>query len=538
VKSRFVYCGTWRVIRVLAAWVLAIPCVSAAAPVVQDLGGGQYRVTFTYQAPPETRTVHVAGTFNGWSLSANPMQRPDEHGPFAAAVTLEQGRYEYKFVLNGNQWETDPDNPLRVAPYDNAVVFVGMEPTPMGPDVVRPTAAVDMAARMAHPPQLDDLATSIRGAGPAGAATAAATWLVAHPMPLLQDGSLTAVCCEPSAEAVFLSIRGAGFWTAYDMPRLVPGVPVFAVSLKRERIPDGSVYRFDVESAGRTRTRVDPYAWTVTSRAGQPVGVVANADRRRSRIQLVRDIEPSAGGVKSRDLYVYCPPGYETDRADRYPVLYMHDGQNCWDDPNEPFGHGGWHVNVTADRLIAAGQVEPFIVVAIPNTPERMEEYGPGASIFAGDDHAYIRYLIRDVKPLIDKRFRTRPGPADTAVMGSSMGGLVSLQAGLLSPDVFGKVACLSPALWYEDRADKGYFDLLAEVGKVPVCVYLDSGTAGPRADGAADTRRLGQALIEAGWTDGVDLLRYEHTGASHNERAWRARLDRPLKFLFPPSGP
>jgi enterochelin esterase-like enzyme len=505
--------------------------------VVQDLGGGQFRVTFTYQAPPNTRTVHLAGTFNGWSLSDSPMSGPDEHGRFTAAVTLGQGRYEYKFVLNGQQWETDPSNPHRVAPYDNTVVFVGLEPTPMGPEVVRPTRAVDMAGRTAHPPQLDDLAFSIRRAGPAGAATAAAGWLAAHPMPLLQDTSLTAVCCEPRAEAVFLSIRGAGFWTAYDMPRLVSDAPVFAVSLRRDRIPEGSAYRFDVESAGRTRTRVDPYAWTVTSRAGHPVGAVAEADPRRSRIQLVRDVESSAGGVKSRDLYVYCPPGYETGQARRYPVLYMHDGQNCWDDPYEPFGHGGWHVNVMADRLIAAGQAEPFIVVAIPNTPERIEEYGPGASVFAAEDHAYIQYLVRDVKPLIDKRFRTKSGPTDTALMGSSMGGLISLQTGLLNPDVFGQVACLSPALWYKDRANQGYFDLLARVGKVPVRIYLDSGTAGPRSDGADDTRRLGQALIEAGWTDGVDLLRHEHTGASHNERAWRARLNRPLQFLFPPSG-
>jgi predicted alpha/beta superfamily hydrolase len=115
------------------------------------------------------------------------------------------------------------------------------------------------------------------------------------------------------------------------------------------------------------------------------------------------------------------------------------------------------------------------------------------------------------------------------------MGGIVSLQAGLLRPDVFGGVGCLSPALWFQDQEGRDYFDLLAEVGKVPVRMYLDSGTAGPTQDGAPAARRMCQALLEAGWKDGVDLLCFEDSGAEHNERAWRGRLYRPLVFLFGP---
>jgi predicted alpha/beta superfamily hydrolase len=117
--------------------------------------------------------------------------------------------------------------------------------------------------------------------------------------------------------------------------------------------------------------------------------------------------------------------------------------------------------------------------------------------------------------------------------MGSSMGGVISLQAALLNPDVFGKIGCLSPAMAFKDNAGRDYFDLLAAVGKVPVRIYIDSGTAGPGQDGAPDTRRMGQALLDAGWKDGIDLMRFEDAGAEHNERAWRARLDKPLVFLF-----
>ncbi|MHC4066473.1 MAG: alpha/beta hydrolase, partial [Planctomycetota bacterium] len=221
--------------------------------------------------------------------------------------------------------------------------------------------------------------------------------------------SVSFVLAHSDASAVYVAIEGAGFWTTHDVPRL-PGkrTPVFAVSLERDQIPQGVVYRYEVESRGRTLSIVDPHAWTITSRNGQPVAVITEADPQHGRIELVRDVKPSSGSLTPRDLYVYLPPGYQTDTEARCPVLYMHDGQNCWDDPTEPFGHGGWQVNLIADRLIAAGKIEPVIVVGIPNTPDRVREYGPGADILSAADHAYIRYLIRDVKPAIDHRYPPR----------------------------------------------------------------------------------------------------------------------------------
>ena len=316
-------------------------------------------------------------------------------------------------------------------------------------------------------------------------------------------------------------------------PRLKASTPVFGLSLKRADIPAGAVYSYELVARASRRLVIDPYAWTVTSRAGEPVAPIVAPDPKRGRIELIPEVKPTPGELQPRELYVYLPPGYDRDSERRYPVLYLHDGQNCWDDPRDPFGHGGWYLNVTADRMIAAGEVEPFIAVGIPNTAERMAEYGPGKDVFSSAGHAYLQYLLRDVKPTIDRCYRTQPGPQTTAIMGSSMGGIISLQAGLLHPEVFGQVGCLSPALRFRDEAGQGYFELLARVGKVPVRIYLDSGTGGANQDGAPDTRRLAQALHAAGWRDNEDFMHFEAEGAEHNERAWRARVDKVLAFLF-----
>ncbi len=533
-NARLLSCGLGTAALALVM-VLVAGAASGAPPEVHDLGAGQYAVVFSFDAPPPTRSVHLAGTFNGWSPSATAMQGPDDQGTFTVSLTLDAGRYEYKFVLDGQQWQTDPDNPTKTGPHDNAVLALGVPAMPIGPEPVSGVPR-NMAALAPHPSVVNELATALRNADAVTAAALARAWLADHPMPLVGADTVSFLYADAQASSVGVLIRATGLWTAYDLARLGGGLPVFAATLRRDDFPGDSIYLFDVDEGGERRSVVDPFAWTVTSRDGQPVGVVAQGDPRRSRIRLLRDVKPSTSGLRSRDIYVYCPPGYEADTQQRFPVIYMHDGQNCWDDPQEPFGHGGWQVNVTADRLIAAGDVEPFLVVGICNTPDRLTEYGPGPDILSPTAHEYIEYLVRDVKPRIDATFRTQPGPADTALLGSSLGGCISLQAALLRPDVFGQAACLSPAFRFKDQAGRDYFDLLARVGKVPVRIYLDSGTAGPGGDGADATRRMGEALAAGGWVDHDghrgDLMRCEDAGAEHNERAWRARLDRPLRFL------
>ena len=505
--------------------------IALAEPIVRDLGAGHYEVVFSFTPPAGSKSVHLAGTFNGWAPTATPMTGPDEAGHFTLTFPLERGRYEYKFVVDGSQWCGDSDNPHTAGSHHNAVLFVGVDPEADSHQVVPPTREVNMAARAEHAAAVRELLTKTRGQSSEAVRRVLQTWLQQHRLPVAEDGAYGFVHFAPQASSVRVAIKGRGFWTGYDMDEPVPGL--FAVSLRAAEVPAGSAYQYEVQTGDRRELVVDPHAYTVSSRDGEPVAVVAAPDPTRGRIELIDRVADSHHHLQARPVYVYLPPGYDTDAGRRYPTLYLHDGQNCWDDPAEPFGHGGWQLNVTADRLIRAGTLTPLIMVGIPNTDRRRAEYGPGHDIRDAEGHAYLQYLIRDVKPLIDRRYRTVPGPASTGILGSSMGGIISLQAGLLRPDVFGMVGCLSPALYFTDDAHRTYFDLLDQTGKQPIRIYLDSGTAGSGQDGAPGTRRLGETLIAAGWVEGETLMRFEDTGAEHNERAWRARVHKALLFLF-----
>jgi enterochelin esterase-like enzyme len=170
---------------------------------------------------------------------------------------------------------------------------------------------------------------------------------------------------------------------------------------------------------------------------------------------------------QDRDVLVWLPPGYDhpTDvsrpfdggpAAGRYPVLYMHDGQNLFE-PETAYNKGEhWRVGETAARLIAQGRIEPLIVVGIYNTGEmRIEEYTPTEDKKLGGGHAddYGRMIIEELKPLIDRTYRTRQDRDSTGIAGSSLGGLVSLHLGFTHPAVFGKVAALSPSVWWGRKA-------------------------------------------------------------------------------------
>jgi hypothetical protein len=209
-----------------------MPVATGGPPATQDLGAGQYRVVFEYQAPAGTRSVHLAGSFNGWSTSPTPMEELDGNGRFMIAIQLDKGRYEYKFVLDGEHWETDPQNQVKAGPHDNAVLLVGVPATLDGEQAsVRSTPEVNMAARTEHPTEIVVLGKLIQGAGTERATAAAQAWLAEHPMPLVLKGSVSFVCSAAGASAVHVGMAGRGFWTAYQMPRLADGIPVFAVSL-------------------------------------------------------------------------------------------------------------------------------------------------------------------------------------------------------------------------------------------------------------------------------------------------------------------
>ncbi|MEO8624906.1 MAG: alpha/beta hydrolase-fold protein [bacterium] len=237
-----------------------------------------------------------------------------------------------------------------------------------------------------------------------------------------------------------------------------------------------------------------------------------------------------------RTVIVYLPPHYDAGTAERYPVLYLHDGQNVFDRATS-FGEE-WQVDEAAQELITAGEIEPLIIVGIYNTGEyRVDEYTPTPEAKNGrGGHAddYGRMLVEDLKPFIDRTYKTLPGARNTAVGGSSLGGLLTMHLGLRYPIAFSKLAILSPSVWWDDCV------ILREVesleARLPLRIWLDAGTA-EGVDTLDNLRALRDALVAKGWTIGDDLAYLEARGGEHNEQSWGARVKDVLKFLFPPAG-
>ncbi|HEY1014923.1 MAG TPA: alpha/beta hydrolase-fold protein [Herpetosiphonaceae bacterium] len=229
-----------------------------------------------------------------------------------------------------------------------------------------------------------------------------------------------------------------------------------------------------------------------------------------------------------RDILVYLPRSYAAAPERRYPVLFMHDGQNLFD-AHTSFS-GEWGVDKTKEALGQEG-IEA-IVVGIPNMGEqRLAEYSPfnERRIGAARGDSYVRFILETLKPLVDRDFRTRPEREATGIMGSSMGGLISLYAFFAYPEAFGMVAALSPSLWFAQRAMLAY---AAAAPYVPGSIYLDVGSEEGQPT-VRNTRDLHRLLLDKGYRENRDLLYVEDEGAGHSEHCWANRLWLPLLFLL-----
>ncbi|MBV8569779.1 MAG: alpha/beta hydrolase [Acidobacteriaceae bacterium] len=241
-------------------------------------------------------------------------------------------------------------------------------------------------------------------------------------------------------------------------------------------------------------------------------------------------------GIDRRDVIVCLPPGYESSPERRYPVLYLHDGQNLFD-PATAFAGNDWGLGPLALDLFSRGEIEPLIMVGIYNAGQkRIDEYTPVRDRRGrgGRARAYGKLIVDELKPFIDAQYRTLPEMHNTGLGGSSLGALVTLYLGLQYPHVFGKLIVMSPSVWWANRAIvKEVRKLRHKLGEK---IWLDIGTReGERPEVTLKyTLELKDALIEKGWKEGEDLAFMLDEGAGHNEKAWGHRMRDALKFLFP----
>lgn len=244
----------------------------------------------------------------------------------------------------------------------------------------------------------------------------------------------------------------------------------------------------------------------------------------------------------ARLVRVYLPPNYDAEPKRRFAVLYMHDGQNVFDGLTSFIPNQEWRADETAEALIRANLIEPIIIVGIDNgQSSRGDEYLPTYSAeekYGGKADLYSKMVVEEIKPVIDKRFRTKVDAASTGLIGSSYGGIITLHMGLTRPDVFGKLGVVSPSLGWDREVMTRRFGALKS--KLPLKIWLDVGTeeGGPGSpyNGKAldQTESLGRVLRTKGWRDGRDLAVVVEGYAVHNEVAWARRLGAMLMFLYP----
>jgi len=237
-----------------------------------------------------------------------------------------------------------------------------------------------------------------------------------------------------------------------------------------------------------------------------------------------------------RDVIIYLPPGYLEEPERDYPVLYLQDGQNLFDGRTSFVKGRTWMVREHADEAIEAGEIEPLVIVGIYNTGDRrLAEYTHEYNwqMGGGEADKYGDLLTRELIPWIAERYRIRRDRESTGMGGSSLGGLVTLYLGLRYPQIFGKLAILSPSVWWNHKSILGYLNEHAPQMWERPRVWLDVGDReGQRT--LRDAEQLARRLKANGWRPGETLHFEKVHGGTHDEASWAERVRPMLKFLFP----
>ena len=361
-----------------------------------------------------------------------------------------------------------------------------------------------------------------------------------HGFPILCDGTLSVVHLADSGQSLSL----AGDFNAWAPGEHVLQEPVDGLGFYVVSAPADAAAGLYKLVRDETEFFADPLArrfgWDEFGEYSQ-----IDALPGRSHHERWPDFDQAIGTLEPRDLTVYVPADAEESGSASLPLLVMHDGQNLFA-PDALFG--GWQVGPTLDAAIGEGSLAPLVVVGIANTSARFDEYTPVSDVLDGvevggraDD--YADFVVEGVLPFVTERYDfVDASPAATGVLGSSLGGLVSLYIGLRHADRFGQVGSMSGTIAWGTfgASNPTIVELWAEAPPLGLRVYLDSGgDAGlgcpdDGSDNYCDNLVFGDLLRQRGWVDEIDLFQRWDAGAPHNEAAWAARLLPALQDWFP----
>ncbi len=422
-------------------------------------------------------------------------------------------------------------------------------------------ASVDAGSSDAQAPIADyDRLVKLLAALPAAADDAARTDLVEaflhdvaygdRGFPIRSQGKLAVVVWDPAKTPGTLALVGDfNAWqpNASPLTAPVPGFPFF-VRVERDPTTTGrSLYKI---LRGGSSYLPDPLARRFTYDTNGEASLL-EAGTLQGHLERWPAFGEGRGSLEARTLLAWIPPHYD-DSTTTYPLLVMHDGQNL-------FGTGGtygsWHADDAAEQAVASGEVRPFVIVGVPSTAARFDEYTqvedalPGIGTVGGQADAYASFVVNGIVPFARARYRLRTEANQTAVLGSSLGGLVSLYLARAHKDVFAFAGSMSGTMSWGSigLTNPTIRDLYLQAPPAGLTIYLDSG--GDDGGGCAalsaldseeyhdqycETLRMRDTLTGLGWTVGQDLFYAWSPGAAHNESEWAKRLPAVLRTWFP----
>ena len=361
-------------------------------------------------------------------------------------------------------------------------------------------------------------------------------------LPRLSAAATTFLVSVPSSTPPDDTVFIAGDFQGWD-----PGHPAYALTKQPDgrwaitlNLANGQPIQFKFTRGDWGRVEKGPNGEEIANRTLTPSGdqtVELAVARWADQGTITGHVETfsTPGFLGGRRCWIYLPPGY-SESMQRYPVLYMHDGQNLFD-VRTSFA-GEWMVDETCESLILGGEIDPLIVVGIENSAARCTEYtpwvDPGVSCGGGGD-AYLS-AIRDLLiPAIDAAYRTLPGPQNRWMCGSSLGGLISAYAGCAYDATWGRIAAVSPSYWWANRMMLTYASQQSKPSLQKF--YQDMGTA-EGASAIQNLRDMRDIMLGQGFVVDDDFRSLEAPGHAHNEFYWAQRMPEILRFIANPASP
>ena len=340
---------------------------------------------------------------------------------------------------------------------------------------------------------------------------------------------------NPGAESFALARQSDGAY-AITLPASVRGAIEFKFTLGSWASVETTATGGDVPNRSFVvpATGAAPYAGAVAAWRSPSTARPAKRSTATRSVRILSDSFAIPQLGRRRRVWLYLPPDYATSTT-RYPVLYLQDGQNVFDDSTAFAGE--WGVDETLDSLHAAGD-RGAIVVAVDNGGDhRLDEYDPWVARDrkngGGEGDEYVDFLVHTLKPYVDRHYRTRPDAASTAIVGSSMGGLIALYATLTHPTVFGRAGVFSCACWIADPHIYAYARHVAPPNLQPRLYFVAGGMETKDGEQAANQRRMVDSLVAVGYDASKDLVSIVPPDGKHAEWFWRREFPAAYKWMF-----